>query len=260
MKKLANSISTLVSIRNVSVSLVMLAAFVMLSCDKDHRFDFTKSTGPIVTIDRQLDSQFNGISMKDDVNVVLTMGDHFDLKLEGGKNLLPGIKTEVKDNILILSNSNTYNWVRSYDKEITAYLTVPSLLDIKYESTGNLTSTDTIVQDSLRISVNGGSGYIDLNIITGTVKMSLISGSADLKLRGTTGLSFIFQNGVGAIRCYDLLANYIFMRNSGTNNCEVYVREHLEYEITGSGDILYKGKPIYINGNSTGAGKLIKVN
>lgn len=236
--------------------LIML--FVLSSCDKDHWFDFSKSTGPQITMDRKLDGTFNKLSMQDNINVVITKGSNYSLTLEGGKNLLPSIETKIKDSTLIISNLNTYNWVRTYDEKITAYLTLPQISDIRYESTGTLTNTDTIREDSLNIQSNGGSGYIDLVIRTGTVKLAIITGSADLKVSGYTGISFVFSGSMGAIRTYDLLANYIFMHNAGTNNCYVNVREHFEYQISGIGDICYKGNPGFISGVITGKGKLRK--
>lgn len=240
----------------------MLGVFALLlllpACNKDHMFDFTKSTGPKVSINRDLGSTFNRIFMKDNVNVVVTKGPSYKLTLEGGKNLLSGIETEIIDSVLIISNANTFNWVRTYDEEITAYLTLPQISEIRYESVGNLTNTDTIVEDSLNVQVNGGSGYIDLIVKTGIIKLSIITGSADLKVSGSTGISFVFLGGLGAIRAYDLKSVLLYMHNAGTNNCFVNVSQQLEYQISGIGDIYYKGNPSSISGFITGKGKLIK--
>lgn len=258
MAKFSNTHS--ISSRYLLYTLLCIAMLLPSACSKDHLFDFTKSTGPQVIIERNVDKNFDRIFMKDNINVVLTKGPVYNLKLEGGENLLPGIETEVKDNMLIISNKNTYNWVRSYDKELTVYVTMPHIWDIQYESVGTLTNTDTIQEDSLFVQVNGGSGFIDLAVKTGMIKLSIVSGSADLKVSGESGMSFLYLGSMGAIRTFDLRSKIVFMENAGTNNCFVNVRDHFEYIISGIGDIHYKGHPVIMNGNITGKGKLINAN
>jgi len=238
--------------------LVLMPFAVFTSCEKDHFFDFAKSTGKTVTINRPFSGSFTKVFLKDDVDLVLTQGSTFSIKLEGGENLLPGIETTINNDQLTIENSNTYNWVRSYDKKITAYVTMPHILEIQYQATSTLTNTDTIREDSLSVSATGGSGYIDLTILTGTSKLSIINGSVDMKVKGKTSVNFIFSGGYGPFHCLDLESGFLFMRNASPNDCYVNVNHHLEYEIMGLGNIYYKGNPPEISGTATSSGKLIK--
>ncbi len=240
---------------------LLVSLLVLLSsCKKDHFFDFAKSTGKMVTITRPVHDNFTKIYLNDDVNLVITQGSDYNIKLEGGENLLSGIETSISDSTLIIRNNNTFNWVRSYDKEITAFVTLPHLLNLQYQATSTVTNTDTIREDSLSVSSTGGSGYIDLIIRTGTSKLSIINGSVDMNIRGKTGVNFIFSGGYGPFHCLDLKSDFLFIRNSSTNDCYVNVGHHLEYEITGLGNIYYKGNPTEISGSVSGAGRLIKYN
>jgi hypothetical protein len=241
----------------ISALLPFLGVFLLLfsSCEKTP----FKSTGNNVTITRPANGNFTKIYLYDDVDLVITQGNNYSIKLEGGENILSGIETSIGDSTLTIRNTNTFNWLRSYDKKIIAYVTLPHLLNLEYEATSTVTNTDTIREDSLIVTSNGGSGYIDLIIKTGTSKLNIINGSVDMNIRGKTGVNFIFSGGYGPFHCLDLKSDFLFMRNAGTNDCYVNVSYHFEYEIMGLGNIYYRGNPPEISGTVSSSGKLIKI-
>jgi len=255
-----NSILKAIVIKSYRSHCMTLFMIVLLlsSCEKDPFPNFALSTGKTVTLTRNVDGNFSKIILNDDVNLVLTQGSVYSISVEGGENILSGIETSVNDSTLTISNHNTFNWLRSYDKKITAYITLPHLLELDYKATSTVTNKDTIREDSLTVIASEGSGYIDLIIKTGTSKLSITGGSADLKVGGKTAVSYLYTGSYGPIRCLDLETDYLFMRSQSTNDSYVNVRYHFEYEISGLGNIYYKGNPPEISGSSTSSGKAIK--
>ena len=260
MKKTLKYIGTHILTKQLGISSFAFLGLIFFlgSCQKDQIFGFAKSTGEIVTINRSIDGNFTKIFLNDNVNLVITQGNTYSIKLEGGENLLPGISTSISDSLLTIKNNNTFNWMRSYEKEITAYVTLPHIFELEYQATSRVSNVDTIREDSLTVSATGGSGYIDLTIKTGTSKLSIINGSVDMKIQGTTGVNFIYSGGYGPFLCTDLKSGFLFMRNASTNDCYVTVIKHFEYEITSLGNIYYSGNPQEISGTITGQGKLVK--
>jgi len=239
---------------------ICMIAFLLIisgSCEKEHMFDFLKSTGDIVTIRREVSENFAEVRLENNIDLILTQGSFYQIRLEGGENLLPGIETAISDSILTIRNKNRFNWVRSYDKRITAYVTAPHFLRIGYEGTGTLSNTDTIREDSIFVTSYAGSGYINLCIKTGLSHFSLNTGSADFNISGYSGSNFIYSGSYGLFKCLDLETNNTYMSNQGTNDCYVRVNNHLEYEIKGLGSIYYAGNPGHVSGTITGEGKLI---
>lgn len=258
-------------IRNMRVAsfqrlLVLCVLGIALNaCEKNHLIEFPKSTGETVIIERPVDpaTPFEQIWLNDDVNLVITQGTPYGIKLEGGENLLPGIETSIENNQLTISNTNNYEWLRSYKKKITAYVTLPRLTTLTYNAISRVSCTDTIREsDSLTVSAVGGSGYIDLLISAGKAKLSIFKGSSvDMKVKGRSGLTFIYSAGYGPFYCDSLLSNFLYMRTLSSNNCYVYAHTKLEYEIMNLGDIIYYGPPtLLISGTISGSGKLIPGN
>jgi hypothetical protein len=239
--------------------LMLSSAFLFISCEKDHFFDFLKSTGKNLTIEREVSENFTKVKLENNIDLVLTQGPSYKITLEGGENLLPGIDTEIKDSMLTIRNNNKFNWVRSYDKKIIAYVTAPYFLQLGYEGTGTITNNDTLREDSLFINAYGGSGYITLCIKTRISHMAINYGSADINISGTSDNNFIYAGSFGPFHCLDLVTKNTYMTNKGTNDCYINVTNHLEYDIKGLGNIYYSGNPLNISGSSSGEGRLIKL-
>jgi hypothetical protein len=237
--------------------LLLTILIVLSSCEKDHMFDFLKSTGKDVSISRNVSGNFAEVILEDNVNLVLIQSPGYGIRLEGGENLLPGIETDISDSVLTIRNNNKFNWVRSYDRKITAYVSAPHFLRIGYQGTGTMSNNDTIREDSIFITSYAGSGYINLCIKTSLSHLALNTGSADFNISGLSGSNFIFAGSYGPFHCLNLKTINTYMSNQGTNDCYIHVKNHLEYEIMGLGNIYFAGDPPQISGIITGQGKLI---
>ena len=247
--------------RLIQAFLLLLIALLSASCGKDNIFDLFQSSGPIVKEQRDLSGFFDKISMYNNVNLVLSQGTNTSISVEGGGNLLSDITTEIgTDSTLTIRNNNRYNWVRNYDKEITVYLQVNQLRKIRYESTGDITTIDTIHQDSLRIDAWGGSGTIRMTIDCGTAWLIMQYGSMDFDISGRCGVTYIFTDSYGPFHCLGLHSYNTFIENGGTNDCYVNAIDRIDANIISQGNIYYSGNPPIINTSITGTGQLIHLN
>ncbi|MDY0102430.1 MAG: head GIN domain-containing protein [Lentimicrobium sp.] len=245
-----------------SISLIVWTVFLpvccmVLSCNREQLDDCYTNTGPQETVMREV-GVFHTIELYDNVNLVLTQGNSFQIMVEGGANILSAIKTEVVDSMLMIHNTMKCNWVRSYDREITVYATVPVIRELIYEGSGDVSTEGQIKLDSLQLSIWGGAGSFTLDLDVKNLKLALHYGTADVTVKGKALITTIFANSFGPFYCSELISNITYVRNSGTNNCYVYARHILEVEIPSVGDVYYSGDPYDIKMNVTGSGKLIK--
>jgi hypothetical protein len=175
-----------------------------------------------------------------------------------GKNILQGIKTQVENNTLIIANENTCNWVRSYDKPIEVYISTPTLDSIVYQASGNLTSTNQFLTDSLKLDVLEGAGSIDLNIKAVRSTFNLHYGTVDLNVKGRCHISYLYSGAYGPANLRNLWTVYTFLTSNSTNNCYVWATYELHAKIENVGDVYYWGDPAVVNYSGIGSGGLYK--
>src|SRR5512133_1312690 len=235
----------------IAVAIAVLSA----GCDKSGTNCFN-SSGPVIRQERILPA-FDSIEMLDNVNVILTYDTSSSVVVEAGKNIIDGITTEVVNRNLVIGNSNICNWTRSYDKPINVYVSMNYLWKVYYNSAGDLSTTNTLPFDSLKVEVWGGCGTLDLdvNVITGYFIENL--GTADIRLRGKCGICYIYSGEYGPFHCEDLDIAYCFVTTISSNDCWVNAERTLGATIGGIGNVYYTGIPDSIYFSITGEGKLI---
>lgn len=91
----------------------LLCLGILNSCKKDSPPDCFKSVGAKKTITRSVEA-FHALYLNDKIDVYLHQDSSKDFRimLTGGKNILPKIRTEVKNGTLYLEDENTCQWVR----------------------------------------------------------------------------------------------------------------------------------------------------
>lgn len=243
----------------ISVVFLLPVMIWITSCAKDGGNCLTNS-GPVILQDRII-SDFDTIAMYDFVDVVLTQANENHVTVEAGQNIISGITTEVQNRVLVIRNHNTCNWLRSYNKPIIAHVSVKNLRSITYNSSADVTCTDTIRTPLLMIDTWGGCGTIDLTVKVNEGFFISHLGTADIRLRGVCNICSIYAGGYGLVQCSGLETGYAYAKNYGTNDCYVKTSKYLEATIGSVGNIYYSGNPgtlltyIYGTGAVLPAGK-----
>jgi hypothetical protein len=239
------------------ISLLFIIAMAISSCSKVNPGDCFKSNGPVTSEEREV-SSFTYLELKDNVDVYLTYAPEYRITVRAGKNIIPGIKTELSGYSLTISNENTCNWVRSYESPIEVYLSFPKIDSIHYMASGNLSSTNQLVGDSLNLDVLEGAGSINLWIHMKRSWFYLHYGTADLTVKGYSHINHLYSEGYGPADARDLNTVFSYVTNKSTNDC--FVRSSLELEATidNVGDVYYWGNPPTVSRSGSGSGSLIE--
>src|ERR1700741_2007308 len=119
------------------LSLIIAVSF--LSCKKENMCDCVKSSGKTNIISHSV-AGFNCITAKDKMDVYLTQGPEYEVKVEAGENLQRLIKVELDGETLKVFNNNRCNWVRGYKERIKIYITAPNFKYIKNMGLGTIES------------------------------------------------------------------------------------------------------------------------
>ncbi len=240
------------------IILILLLLIASAGCKRERLDDCYTNAGEVV-IEGRWSSYFETINLYDDINLVIEQGDDYSIRVEGGKNLLDAVITEVKDSILYINNTMSCKWTRSYDQDLTVYVTSPSLKSIRYEGIGKVQTNSQVVFDVLEINVWGGSGSINIDVDCQTLHLGLHYGTVDFNIKGKSSMTTIYSNSYGPFYCEALDSDIVFITHKGTNDCYIHANHILGAEITSVGNIYYSGNPYDINCTDTGSGNLIKI-
>jgi len=226
----------------------------LFSCKKENRCDCIKRTGPIITEIRKLGS-FTKIKAEDNVEIYITQGTTQEIKVQAGKNIAPLIETIIEDGTLIIRNKNRCNWARSYKKELSVYITVPSIRWIINEGTANIKTLNTFVQDTLDVQTTN-SGDLELSVNTSQL-LSHIFGSGDIRLSGVTYEHACNIGGTAYMYAKDLITSYTFIDTHTIGPSEINVNGGLLVcRIERKGDVYCYGSPTSVQKIITGTGQL----
>ena len=236
----------------------LIGLLALVGCKKENLCDCVKVTGKTNTIYHNV-TGFNCIEVKDKINVFLTQGNTFEVKVEAGRNLQPLIKTELDGETLRVFNTNRCNWVRGYKHHINVYITAPYFKHIMHNGVGPITSINTIIQDTLTCKT-GNSGEIRLDINTGAVLCSA-HGNGDIYLTGITGALHNDYTGTNYLYAKNLtVTGYIYLHSVSIGHAYVNAPPNglMDIQLERDGNIYYTGQPASINLIKKGKGDLIK--
>jgi hypothetical protein len=212
-----------------------------------------KGNGNRTTLERPV-STFDGISVVGDMDVILTTGSSYLMKIEGDENLLEYVKTEKKGSTLRIGTKEGYSLQSA--SGIKVYLTAPTILNIEVVGSGDFTTASKLMAEKrLKIAVTG-SGTVKMEVDAPEVTAQ-IAGSGDMQLTGTTRSFNADISGSGNARCFNLLSEETDVDISGSGEAQVFASKRLEANINGSGSVSYKGSPS-VKQNINGSGQLQK--
>ncbi len=227
----------------------------------------------------------------------ITQGSPQKVELQGDREVLQEIETEVDGNRLIIGKEGKwFDWDWNDNDRITVYITMPEVEGLNVSGSGNIIGQNVIKTDDLDLNVSGsgtlqveieangdveadvsGSGDIDLkgkcrsfeSDVSGSGKVVLsadiaetadfgVSGSGRIAASGSARSVKTSISGSGKVLAADLVTNRCEVRISGSGDVEINVKDELNANISGSGSVAYKGNPGKVNSHSSGSGTVRK--
>jgi len=214
-----------------------------------------KGSGNITKESRTV-GDFTGVSVGGSMIVIIKSGMEQSVIVETDDNLQEYLETTTKDGQLIISNKKTWNL--SYSKSATVYITTPVLDKARLLGSGSIL-TEGVMKSSGKFEASiSGSGNIDASIDASETLVN-ISGSGNIQLDGKTEALNVAISGSGSFKGYELAANKISARITGSGNVQTTAKGKLEASIAGSGNVYYKGTG-EVTSRTAGSGKVKNVN
>lgn len=244
--------------KQLTYSIIVLFSMWLMffSCKKET--PCFKSTGKITKETRIITNEITSIDLQDNIDLIIRQDSVVSLVIEAGEHLLPFIRARQKGNKLELKNDNQCNFLRSYKKDITAYLSLPDINYIYYTGHGNISTEGKLNVNDITFETRNGTGTVSLQLNANKISILQHTGPVDFELSGTSNFAYLFSGGGGWMRCKELISNKVHVNHDGTGDVIVSPTNELLIELTSLGNIEYYGNPTLTVSKHTGSGKIIK--
>ena len=212
--------------RKIVVLLLVACGLVLSGCKFNRGI---AGSGVRKTEKRDLKS-FNAIDTTGAYEIDVNCQKPASFEIEADDNILPLIKTEVRDGILFVSNDQPYH----SSKPTILRITLPDLNSVSSHGAGEIKIADARSND-LRIESTGAASVV----ASGTARSVTISSS-----------------GAGKIDTSNLHAEKARVDVNGASSIDVYASEQLDVSVSGVGNVSYGGNPKVVNKHVSGIGSV----
>lgn len=210
--------------------LVLLCTTLAASLSGCHLGRGIKGSGNRKAEKREL-QPFKAIDTTGAYEVELTCQKPASFEIEADDNILPLIRTEVRDGVLYVSSQERYN----SRKGVRLRITLPELTSVVSRGAGDMT-----IHDANK----------DLKIES--------TGAASIKADGKVASATISSTGAGDIDAGRLMSEKARVTVTGAASVSVYASEQLDVSVSGVGSVDYSGDPKTVNKSVSGIGSVNK--
>ena len=197
-----------------------------------------RGSGNVVTQTRDV-KDFSAIEIDYPAEVLVKQGGQESLKIEAEDNLLPNLKTQVKNGTLEIFYKRENGKHVNSTKTVKITIVVKDLSDVAFTSAGELT-IDQLKSDNLDVSLSG-AGNLELEDVQVKELEVSLSGAGSMNASGTVDDLDLSISGFGDFNGADLHGQVARVNISGAGSATVWVDEDLTAGISGAGSIRYYG-------------------
>lgn len=215
------------------------------------------SFGPAVAGSGDVTSQnrsvpaFDRIDIGGEYEVLVRVGAGRSVVLEGDDNLLPLIRTEVRNGTLHIESDED---LEPRD-EIRIDIGVETLNAIHSGGSSDVAVRD-VRSSAFDVGVSGSSEVV-ANGEFGDLSAS-ISGSGEIHMHGTADAIDGDVSGSGELDLLQVRARAARIDVSGSGDATVHVSDRLDASVSGSGDVRYRGRPS-VDADVSGSGSVERI-
>jgi hypothetical protein len=228
--------------QNLFILIFLVASLTFSACLRiDIENNCIHGKGPIVERELLLD-EFSKFELEGSFDVVVSQGPVQKVKAVGHGNIIDRLNTNVVNQQWNIDfDMGCYN-----NFELTVFITVPSIDQIKLSGSGNVEIEDFDQDNDLSVTISG-SGNISMNEFESAENLYVnLSGSGNFNARKlVTGFKnlTVRTSGSGNFNGFPVEVTECTASTSGSGSCYVNATDKLNATISGSGDIVYKGSP-----------------
>jgi hypothetical protein len=211
------------------------------------------SNGQTIVKEKRDLKEFTKVNFGVSGTLYISIGPGFKIDLEGEKDVLDDIVTEVKGGSLLIKKDN---WRLNINEKVTIYITMPEITGLAVSGSGKAEIRDAVKSENLNLNVSGSGRILTSNVTSANLNC-VISGSGDINIggNGSTTNADVVISGSGSFKGETCKLQSAKIVISGSGSCLCNVTESLKSNISGSGNITYIGD-LRIDARVSGSGRV----
>jgi hypothetical protein len=218
----------------VKIAIALTLSLLLSSCGLDFS-NGEKGNGNLTSQNRTITEDFTTVAASEGLNVFVSQGDDFKIKVEADENIIDLIGTDIENNVLkIYAIKNIGNATKNI------YVSLPKIVGLKSSSGSSLKAESTITMEKLKLETSSGA-ILSAKISTENVDVAASSG-ANITLTGTTKNMNVEASSGAYINASDLKSERSNAQASSGANININVSETLQADAGSGGNISYSGK------------------
>jgi len=218
-------------------------------CSGCNNFTGVPGNGNVIKETRVV-SSFNALDISGAFKVYIKQGNLEEVVVEADENLQPCIRTEVRGNTLVIDIKKPI----SHPTTMNVYITLKDLAKAELSGAVDIFTDGKLNLNEFTLHTSGAS---NCKMELGGKKLDLdCSGASKLTLSGSITDVSADISGAGDIFAFDLLTENFTLDLRGAGKAQINVSKKISAEISGAGNVRYKGSPAIINQSVSGAGSI----
>lgn len=196
---------------------------------------------------------FSELNIEGEYEIMLQEGTTPLIAVETDENLHQYIETVVDGKTLRISNVENIE----PSEHTRLVITYRNINEIRLGGAAKISNQGTLQTDELVIRVDG-AGLVNLTLEAQVLGLKL-SGAGAITLKGSVNEQRLELSGAGNLDASELQSKACNIELSGFGSAQVFVTDNLEAEVSGVGDIRFRGDPRNIRREVTGLGRIERV-
>jgi len=237
--------------KNVAI-LIAVLLLTLPSCIIDGWDQGITGNGNVVEETRDI-SGFTGVHISSGIDVYLSQGNSFEVRVEADENLQEVILTEMNGSMLVVKTERV-SIRRAKSKKV--HVTLPELKELKISSAGDCNGQTPFNCEDLRLSISS-AGDLTLEVDAERIDLE-ISSSGDASISGSADVFNVDLSSAGDLNAFDLIAARVDVNVSSAGDARVHATEEISMNASSAGNIYYTGDAQVLHSHSSSAGDIVR--
>lgn len=186
---------------------------------------------------------FSSLDVEGKFNITLVQSDTTRVTYTGYRGFIETVLYEVKDNQLIINNTNKCSNLNKYDDWVDLRIELDTLDSARFSVPGMLTSEGVLKWKHTLFLIDNCDLNTDLHLNFNHFELRLDGGTSTVELKGNNQKTTIYNNGNGHVYAKGLINTNFSIFSIGTGVIESTVTNNFVASVQGSTEVYYYGNP-----------------